>query len=71
MRNTRSALGEIFAVLLVAGAAGAHPGHGLDGGSSQALHYLSDPLHVAPFALAAVTLALAWRRLRRARAAMR
>lgn len=47
--------------LSVASAAGAHPGHGVDGGSSHWLHYLTDPLHVGPIALVALTLALAWR----------
>jgi hypothetical protein len=58
-------------LLGVASAASAHPGHGLDGGSESWLHYLSDPLHVAPLALAAVTLVLAARRWREARARAR
>lgn len=71
MRDIMSTLGAASAALLVAGAAGAHPGHGLGGGSFGALHYLSEPLHVAPLALLALAVALAWRRLRRARAETR
>ena len=71
MRNGTRALGAAGAALLVASAAGAHPGHGIGGGSTHWLHYLSDPLHIAPFALAALTLALAWRRRRGLRAPTR
>jgi hypothetical protein len=67
MRDTTSTLGAASVALLLARAAGAHPGHGLGGGSFDALHYLSEPLHVAPVALLALAAALAWRRLRRAR----
>jgi hypothetical protein len=59
------------AVLSVASAAAAHPGHGQGGGSAHWLHYLSDPLHVAPFALGALALAFAWRRRLAARARTR
>jgi hypothetical protein len=53
------------ALLFVAGAAAAHPGHGLapDGW----LHWLTEPLHVAPLGVTALALALAWRRRARAR----
>ena len=71
MRNRTGMLGVACAALLVASAAGAHPGHGLDGGSTHWLHYLSDPLHIAPVALVALSLALAWRRRRGLRAPTR
>jgi len=71
MRTGTSTLGVACTALLVASAAGAHPGHGLDGGSTHWLHYLSDPLHLAPLALVAFTLALAWRRWRGSRARTR
>lgn len=48
-------------------AAAAHPGHGLAGGSHAWLHYLSDPLHVAPAALALLAFAV-WRVRARVRA---
>lgn len=32
----------------------AHPGHGMDGGSHAVTHYLTEPAHLAPLALAAV-----------------
>ena len=54
-------------VLGMAEAAAAHPGHGIGGGSEAWLHYLSEPLHVAPLALAALALALV--RVHRRRAA--
>ena len=63
--------GFAVALLGVASAASAHPGHGLDGGSDSWLHYLSDPFHVAPLALCALTLVLAARRWREARARVR
>ncbi len=52
------------AAFFVASSAAAHPGHGLGGGSAHWLHYLSEPLHVAPLAVAALALVfgLAWRR---------
>jgi hypothetical protein len=56
--------------LVLASQAAAHPGHGLGGGSTHWLHYLSDPLHLAPFAVGALAIALAWRR-RSARARTR
>jgi hypothetical protein len=59
------------AASFVAGAAAAHPGHGLGGGSDALLHYMTDPLHVAPLALVAWTLVLARKRLRAARARSR
>ena len=37
-------LGLLF---MPASIASAHPGHGSDGGSHAAFHYLSDPLHLA------------------------
>jgi hypothetical protein len=66
MRIGKRAAGAAGAALAFAQAAAAHPGHGLAGGSSHALHYLSDPLHVAPLALAGLALAVGWRRRRRA-----
>lgn len=71
MRNRTRTLAAASGMLLVASAAGAHPGHGLGGGSTHWLHYLSDPLHIAPFALVALTLALVWWRRRRPRAPAR
>jgi hypothetical protein len=58
------------AALGLASQAAAHPGHGLGGGSTHWLHYLSDPLHLAPFAVGALAIALAWRQ-RSARARTR
>jgi len=68
MRSSRTmrAASVAGAALSIANAAAAHPGHGLDGGSSHWLHYASDPLHVAPLALGALALAFAWRRWRAA-----
>ena len=60
----RISLGVGVAPLLVAGAAAAHPGHGL--GATGWLHWATDPLHVAPLALIGLALALAWRRRTRA-----
>jgi hypothetical protein len=51
-------------LLALASGAAAHPGHGLGGGSNDVLHHLSDPLHLAPWALAVLTLALRRRRSR-------
>ena len=51
----------------VATAAAAHPGHGL--AAQSWLHYLAEPLHVAPIALGALALGLAWRRRARQRSA--
>ena len=67
MRNTRKARPLVLATLALsfANAAGAHPGHGLDGAASSALHTLTEPVHVAPFALAALALGLLLRRRRR------
>jgi hypothetical protein len=67
----KRALGVAGAVLSVASAALAHPGHGLGGDGSGWLHHLSEPLHVAPPALIGLSLALAWRRWRAARAQTR
>jgi hydrogenase/urease accessory protein HupE len=58
---------SLAAALLLASPAVAHPGHGLGGGSASWLHYLSDPLHVAPWALGALALGVWLRRSRRAR----
>ena len=64
MRNTRKTRPVVLATLALsfASAAGAHPGHGLDGFASSALHYLTEPVHVAPLALAALALGLLLRR---------
>ncbi len=45
----------------------AHPGHGRDGGSHEMTHYLTEPEHIAPLALAvlvgaAAAGAVAWYR---------
>ena len=61
----RTALGVGTSLLGVASAAAAHPGHGLAHGW---LHWATEPLHVAPPALAAVLL---WRARRRARVRIR
>jgi hypothetical protein len=61
----RICLGVGAALLVVANAATAHPGHGL--GAPGWLHYATEPLHVAPVALIGLALALAWRRRTRAR----
>jgi hypothetical protein len=66
-QRTLSVLSTAALVMSLAGAAAAHPGHGLAGGSQSALHYLGEPLHVAPFVLAALALGLAARRRSRAR----
>jgi MYXO-CTERM domain-containing protein len=66
MRIGKRAIGAAAAALAIANAAAAHPGHGLAGGSSHWLHYLGEPLHVAPLALAGLALALVWQRRRRA-----
>jgi hydrogenase/urease accessory protein HupE len=57
--------------LLLASAAAAHPGHGLGGGSQSWLHYLSEPLHVAPLALAMLSVGLWSRRRTQAQARSR
>ncbi len=62
MRIAARFLALASAALGLASAAAAHPGHGLGDGSMHPLHYLSDPLHVAPFAVAALAIGLAWRR---------
>jgi hypothetical protein len=68
MRNTGKTRTIVLATLALsfANAAGAHPGHGLEGAASSALHYLTEPLHVAPLALAVFALCLEVRRRRRA-----
>lgn len=38
----------------MAGPALAHPGHGKGGGSHELVHYATEPLHIAPVALAAL-----------------
>lgn len=54
--------------LVLASPALAHPGHGQGGGSNLGLHYLTDPLHVAPVVAVAAALAFAlWRRRARSR----
>ncbi len=48
---------RVFALLTVmfcALPAFAHPGHGRDGGSHQLLHYVTEPMHIAPVTLAMV-----------------
>ena len=61
----RVSLGAGSALLFVASAAAAHPGHGItpDGW----LHWVSEPLHVAPLAVIGLALGLAWRRQARVR----
>lgn len=66
MKIGKRAIGAAGAALALANAAGAHPGHGLAGGSAHWLHYLSDPLHVAPPVLVGLALAFVWQRRRRA-----
>ena len=39
---------------LAAAPALAHPGHGADGGSNDAIHYATEPVHVAPVIAAVV-----------------
>ena len=56
--DRRWALVSFAAALVLASPVAAHPGHGLGGGSNHWLHYLSDPLHVAPFAVAGLALVL-------------
>ena len=56
--DRRRALVSFTAALVLASPAAAHPGHGLGGGSYHWLHYLTDPLHVAPWAVAALALVL-------------
>jgi hypothetical protein len=48
-----------------AAAAGAHPGHGVAGGSHSWLHYLSEPTHVALPLLVAAVFAFGLARARR------
>jgi len=67
MRSTKIWLALACASLALASAAAAHPGHGLGGGSDSWLHYLTEPLHVAPPVLIALAVAQAWRRWRSAR----
>jgi len=70
--NNRQRMLVIFAsVLALASQAAAHPGHGLGGGSAHALHYLTDPMHVAPIAAGVLALALAVRARRSAGARKR
>ena len=45
---------SFVALLAFASPAAAHPGHGLGGGSTSWLHYLTEPVHVAPWALLAL-----------------
>ena len=40
------------AIVLTAGSAFAHPGHGRDGGSHELTHYFSEPEHLGPVGLA-------------------
>ena len=53
--------------LVLASRAAAHPGHGLDGGGAHWLHYLSDPLHVAPWVAGGLALVLLMRARRSVR----
>jgi MYXO-CTERM domain-containing protein len=71
MRLGKRAFGGAGATLAIANAAAAHPGHGLAGGSAHWLHYLSDPLHVAPPVLVGLALLLVWQRRRAVRARTR
>ena len=50
-------------LLLLPSFAAAHPGHGVDGGST-AMHYVTDPFHLAAWVLliVAIVLATAWQR---------
>ena len=67
-RNDRRwMLAPLVSVFVVASQAAAHPGHGLGGGSYHWLHYLTDPLHVAPVALGALALVIIVRARRSAR----
>lgn len=71
-RNDRCwLLTPLVGAFLLANQAAAHPGHGLGGGSDRWLHYLTEPLHVAPFALGALALAIIVRARRSARARTR
>jgi hypothetical protein len=65
MRRIALALGALLGALGMAGVAGAHPGHGL--AAEGWLHYATEPLHVAPLALIALSLVLARRRRARMR----
>ena len=47
-------LTSFVALLALASPALAHPGHGLGGGSTSWLHYLTEPVHVAPWVLLAL-----------------
>ena len=67
----RRILTTFVGTLVLASQAAAHPGHGLGGGSTHWLHYLTDPLHVAPIAAGVLALALAVRARRNARARKR
>jgi hypothetical protein len=52
-------------MLLPTAVASAHPGHGVDGGSHEVSHYLSEPLHVGLVIVAAtsaIVATVAWRR---------
>jgi hypothetical protein len=58
--------------LLVASAAGAHPGHGQPGDPFGAVHYLGEPVHaLGGLALVCVALASAYVLRRRARSLVR
>ena len=69
--NRHRAFTAFAAVFMLASQAAAHPGHGLGGGSTRWLHYLTEPPHVAPVAIGALALALAVRARRGARARTR
>lgn len=53
-----STLTTCAGALVLASQAAAHPGHGVDGGGAHWLHYVSDPLHVAPWVVGGLALVL-------------
>lgn len=58
----------IATTFLLSGAAFAHPGHG-KGAGTDAVHFLTEPVHIVPIALLALVGVLGWtfrrRRVRR------
>lgn len=55
---------SLWTVLLSASAAWGHPGHGVGGGSTSGLHYLTDPTHMLAVGVAVALLLLAIRAYR-------